>query len=251
MDFLEKWLVSGIASAESVEADALSGEVHFRAHQTVGPLCVHGKDVSQKAGLAFGISPSKEDDAPLWHRLEVELPVLREGPPVRGSVDPGSGAAATGRDELRGPGLQGTARDMGKARPDFGLPTAIEVLNGRLEPGFLGGRKDGDHLQGEAKSGHTTDRVRIVVGTFDVDPENIPRTKQIDRGRILAQTEEIDRLPATPRATEEIRADATRRDSFADRRATGQGDQEQAHTGAIDGRHAPIGSIYANPFAKT
>jgi len=133
LDLVEKRLVSRITPPESVEADTLSGEVDLCAYQAMGPVGVHGKLVAQDSCLALGIGATEEDDAPFGHRLEVEFPVGGEGAP-RGSVfDSGGSTAATGGDELRRSRLQSVTRGMGEAGPDLGLPTAVEVLNGRLE----------------------------------------------------------------------------------------------------------------------
>jgi len=167
MDLVEKWLVSWITSPQRVEPDALSGKVYFRAHETMGPFGIDGKDMSQESSLSSGIGTAEEDDAPFRRCLEVEFPVFGERVSRWSVFDSGGSASATCGDEFCRPRLQSTARCMSEAGPDFGLPTTVEVLDGRLEPRLLRRSEDRNHLQGQTEAAHAADGVGMVVGSLE------------------------------------------------------------------------------------
>lgn len=167
MDLIENRLVGGIASPESVETDALPGEIDFCADQAMGPIGVYWEDVSQETDLAFGVGATQQDDASFGECLEVEFPVLGERPARGRSLDPDGSTTATGGDEFRRSRLQGASRGMGEAGPDLGLPAAVEVFDGGLEASLPRRREDRDQVQGQTEADDTAERIGMLVGSLE------------------------------------------------------------------------------------
>src|SRR5512135_1782879 len=89
--------------------------------------------MTQQLDAALRVGASQEDEPTLRPGLQVQPPVLGEGTPTRGRLDPRRGTQAAGGHELPRLLAQAVERVMDEAGPDLRLPAAVVALDGRLE----------------------------------------------------------------------------------------------------------------------
>ena len=70
----------GLASAQGVELDHISGQVHFGPNQPVRPKTIDREDSPQQVGGTLLRSAAQEDDPPAQWGLQVQVPSGREPP---------------------------------------------------------------------------------------------------------------------------------------------------------------------------
>src|SRR5262249_55246797 len=66
-------------AAQGVEPDAPRLEVHLPPDQAMLPERAHGEGPAEQLHLPLGVAAPQEDQPPLRVRLQVQMPVLREG----------------------------------------------------------------------------------------------------------------------------------------------------------------------------
>lgn len=121
----------------------------------------------EQLDAASVVRPSEEDQAPPKRRLEVE-------PKRSGNRTTQGHGIIAGRETF--PSCSDVASrselevDQGivvKARPDFGLPPTVEILDAVLESVFARGRKDRDDVQLQAQAHDATDDIWMLVSTLE------------------------------------------------------------------------------------
>src|SRR4051812_14310267 len=118
-------LMTGSSPTQGVKADVPSIEVHLGADQAAGPRGIDLEMTAQEIDTAGRPGPPQVDDLPARRRLEVRSPILGEGSPPRGLLDPRRGAEPTGGDILSRLGHEALQRLVHEAGPDLGLPAAV------------------------------------------------------------------------------------------------------------------------------
>ncbi len=83
----EKHMVIWIFPSESVEADLLSRQIDFGADQAATPGWADVECLIQYGGSARQAGDPDEDDNPSQWVLQIELPIRRKQPPLRGVFD--------------------------------------------------------------------------------------------------------------------------------------------------------------------
>src|SRR5437773_3882383 len=73
---------------ESEEADFVLIQIHFTTNQAAGPGLAERPGLPQQVHRALAVTAPEVDQAATRPLLQVELPVAREGPAVRGRLDP-------------------------------------------------------------------------------------------------------------------------------------------------------------------
>src|SRR5215468_639705 len=130
---LDHRLLVRSAAAQSVAADTALCKIHIGTDQAMLPQRIHGQGPAQQLHLALPVATPQEDQSPLRVGLQVQTPTPREGTAPRRRLDPRGRTVPMGRHipgRLRLQRLQGRVLE---ARPDLGLPQAVEALDGRLE----------------------------------------------------------------------------------------------------------------------
>src|SRR3989441_4082511 len=160
-------LVMWLTSAKRVEADSLGAEVRFATDQTVGPEGIRLEGTTEQAHGAGLRGATDEDHHPFGPSLQVRLPPDRERAPLGSSLDAGGGALAVSADIAPGALLEVRERIVVEARPDLGLPSAVEVFDGGLESAFLRRHKDRDDIEAQAGPHNATDRVSMLMRALE------------------------------------------------------------------------------------
>src|SRR5512142_2156738 len=122
---LEQGLLAGLPTPEPVEPHYTSIEVHLRPDQPMQPLAVHLKSAVQHLHPPRGVGPPNGDDPPPWPGLEVQLPPLGKGAPLRGRLDPIGPVATMGSHEARRVALQVRQVCVLEPSPDLRLPCPV------------------------------------------------------------------------------------------------------------------------------
>ena len=99
------------------------------------------------------------DDGAFKGALVVRLPVLWERTSRRSGFHAWCRPVAHGARKTIGAILNSLMILMEKAEPDSDLPATVEVLDEGLEAGLVGRCKDGDDIELQAESDHTTEGV--------------------------------------------------------------------------------------------
>src|SRR6266852_3236420 len=118
-------LTGRLFPSEGEEADLVLVQVHFTADQAIGPDLAEGPGLPQQGYLAEAVTSPQVDQPATRQVLQVELPVPRESPTVRGSLDPRRPLFPQRSDVLLGMPLQVLQVFMLEAGPDLGLPPAV------------------------------------------------------------------------------------------------------------------------------
>src|SRR5215216_6435519 len=134
-------LLTGLASAQSVECEAASFQVHLTAHQTMGPECSDGERVAQHLHSAMLRRASQIDHVPTQGGVEVSPPPLGQRPPRWGRVDARQRSPVVGGDVTGRPALEVSEGVMMETGPYLGLPLGIETFNSSLKAGLPWGRE--------------------------------------------------------------------------------------------------------------
>src|SRR6476620_698077 len=76
---------------------------------------------------------------------------------------PGGGALAVRAEIAPGTLVEGGERIMVEASPNLGLPAAVEVFDGGLEPAFPRRREHGRDVEAQAGPHHATNRISMLM----------------------------------------------------------------------------------------
>src|SRR5271157_3439980 len=120
--FQDLRLTGRVLAPEGEEADLVLVQIHFTAHQAVGPHLAELPGLPQQGHLAEAAASPQVDQPALRPLLQVELPAPRKGPAVRGGLYPRRPLLPQRRDVLLGMPLQVLQASMLEAGPDLGLP---------------------------------------------------------------------------------------------------------------------------------
>lgn len=166
--FFYQGLLLGSPPPQPIELNPIQVEIHFAAHQPMGPVGVHQVGVTQKGDRSGLCCPAQVNHRSPGLGLKIQGPVQREGEPL------GSRLPATGGPSSMSSGdvaflafpqiLQGGVMEPA---PDLTLPQTVEVLNGGLEPYFP--RRDEHHRYSQAQT-QSSDRAKdngVLVGSLE------------------------------------------------------------------------------------
>lgn len=162
-DSSQQRLLCRLSSSQSVDSNESIIEIHLSSDQPMRPVFIHREAVSQQCHYPFLAGAPQVDDSSAWVSLKVELPRSWERPAYGSLLDPTVQVAAVGCDVSGGLDLQSSQGLVMEALPDFGLPTAVETLDGSLKTGFSRRGKDGSDAQAQAKPDHPADRIGGAV----------------------------------------------------------------------------------------
>ena len=163
----KKWLGSRFSSSQRIETDRSTIQVNLSSDQTVRPVFIHGKAMSQKSNLPLLVSPAQENKATSRVCLEVQLPVIGKGSSCGGLFDTAAKSGAVRSYVLHRLRLDRSQTVIMKALPHFGLPTTIKALDRGLKAGLLDRSKDRGDVKAEAKPDDTTDRVPKLMSPLE------------------------------------------------------------------------------------
>src|SRR6266498_2086193 len=167
IDGSKKWLGSGFSSSQRIESDRSTIQVNLSSDQTMRPVFIHGKSMSQKSNFSLLISPAQKNKATSRVCLEVQLPVIGKGSSCGGLFDATAQSSPVRSyvlDRLR---LDRTQTVVMEALPYFGLPTAIKAFDGSLKASLLDRSKNRGDVKAEAKSHDATDRIAKLMGPLE------------------------------------------------------------------------------------
>ena len=114
----------------------------------------------------FGRAPDVDHLAPGRH-LKIQVPGGRDGAPGRRAIDAERGPVPHGRDVAGRLRLQRRHTVVGKARPDFGLPPAIERFDGGLQAGLPRWGEDGGEAEPEAQAHHAAHGIAMLMRALE------------------------------------------------------------------------------------
>ena len=121
--FAKQGLVGGIFAPQGVEADLVSVQINFGAHQPMCPVLSHGEDFAEQMGTSIIVGATQEDQGAAHGCIRMKLERLRKRVARAGACSTGSATRAVSGDVegAGGPQLGEVLEVM--ALPDFGLPT--------------------------------------------------------------------------------------------------------------------------------
>src|SRR5262249_8630870 len=133
VQFPQERLVPRLPPPKPVDADRVLIQVHLHPHQPMQPVWINLEAPTQHLHRPLRPGPPQVDDPAPRPRLEVQVPSLREGTPLRGRLDAIGSVATQGRHvTLRLP-LEVRQRAVLETGPDHRLPGAVVILDHRLE----------------------------------------------------------------------------------------------------------------------
>src|SRR5512135_2437284 len=135
-DLAQQRLIVRLAASQGEEADPVRIEIDLSSDQAVRPQRIDLEAMTQHLDAALRVGAPQEDEPTLRPGLQVQPPVLGEGTPRWGRLDPRRGTQAARGHELPRLLTQALERVMDEAGPDLRLPAAIVVLDGCLEAGL-------------------------------------------------------------------------------------------------------------------
>src|SRR5262249_14397094 len=142
-------------------------EVYLRTHQPMLPQRFYHPDTTQQMNLPLPVAATQKDQPPLGVSLQVQTPAPWERPTPRGCFNPRCRTPPMGRHITGRLRLQPLQRGVLKPRPHFGLPQAVEALDGSLEARLAGRDKDGHDAQAQADAGHATNGVGVDLRSLE------------------------------------------------------------------------------------
>src|SRR5262249_43343518 len=110
-----------LAAPQGKATDPVRIEIDLGSGQAVRPRRVGLEARAQPLDTARRVGAPQEDEPTPRPGLRVRPPVLGEGAPTRGRLDPRRGTQAAGGHELPRPLAQAVERVMDEARPDLRL----------------------------------------------------------------------------------------------------------------------------------
>src|SRR6266404_3210135 len=165
--FQDLRLISRIFPSESAETDLILVQIHITADQAVGPHLTERPALPQQRHLAVAATPPQINQPPPRPLLQVEFPVLREGPTVRGGLDSCCAFLPQGSDVLLGMPQQDLQVAMQKAEPDLRLPPAVVALDHGLEARLARGHEHRHYRQAQAQPDDPAQSVRVTMGAVE------------------------------------------------------------------------------------
>src|SRR5512135_2321369 len=115
-------LTGRLLASEGEEADLVLVEIHFAAHEAVGPQLAEGPGLPQQRHLAEAVASPQVDQPATGSLLQVPLPARGERLAVRGGLDPRRAMLAQRHHVPAGTLLQVLQVGVLEAGPDAGLP---------------------------------------------------------------------------------------------------------------------------------
>jgi hypothetical protein len=142
-------------------------EVELGSNQAMRPSRIDEERAAEQFHPALAGGASQEHDATAGSGLEIQTPLFGKAAACGSSVQ-AVGVALAGRSDVAGrPFLQVREGRGQEAAPDFGLPQAVERLDGGLKAGFAGRDEDGDDAEAEAQANDAAEGIRFVVRTLE------------------------------------------------------------------------------------
>jgi len=154
-------------SAQRVEANGLGVEIQLAADQAMGPAGIHLEGTTEETDSAGLRGATEEDHQPVGSGLQIRLPRGRERPSGGSGPDASGGALAVGVDIPLGAFLEVGERIMVEACPNLGLPPAVEVFDGGLEPAFVRWHEHGHDVESQARPYDATEDILPAVATSE------------------------------------------------------------------------------------
>jgi hypothetical protein len=152
------------------------------------PQRVYLEGTTQQLNLPLPVAATQEDQPPLGVRLQVQTPVPREGPTPRCGLDPNCRTLPMCRHIAGRLYLQPLQRRMVEPCPHFGLPQAVEALDGPLEAHLPGRNKHGHDSQAQADTRHTANGVGVNLRPLEERVVvELRVVRQADRPPVLHQ----------------------------------------------------------------
>ena len=162
-NFIDQGLLLRSTPSQLKKTNPVLDEIHFTTYQTVQPLGINQKRVTQKKNIPSLSSSTQKNHGSLGRLRQIQGPMFwkrtsqRSGFSVNGSANPVSSYIVSRLS------LECCQRWMMKTSPDFGLPPTIIVFDGRLKSTLSRRNKDRNHSQAEAHSDHRTNDVLMLV----------------------------------------------------------------------------------------
>ena len=160
----QEWLIGRFASSEGEEANLVCSQIDLGADEAVQPVPIDEEGMSQDADVSLVVGTADVDDGASWLFLQVESPTFGKWPAWRRRLDTSGVALPSGGDVSGGSGFQASKRAVLESRPDLGLPTSVEALDGCLEAMFGRHRKYGSHLQAQTDADDASDGIAVLSG---------------------------------------------------------------------------------------
>src|SRR5467141_3459794 len=104
--FQDQRLTGRLLASQGEEPDFVPIQIDFTTNEAVGPNLTEWPGLAEQEDRALGVASPQVDQATRGPFLQVELPVGREAPAVRGALDPRRPLLAHGGDVLLGMPLQ-------------------------------------------------------------------------------------------------------------------------------------------------
>src|SRR3990172_1238946 len=161
-DFFQERLGGWIASSQGTEADGFPIQVDHGTNQTVQPIPIDGKGMSEHVDTALVVGTSQIDDRSRGMFLQVKTPTFWKGTPSRRRLGTGRATLPGSDNVLGGTAGQPAKRMMFEPRPDLRLPETVEAFDGRLKTGLVGRRKYRNDPQAQAQSRHASHGIGML-----------------------------------------------------------------------------------------
>jgi len=155
------------SSSQAVEADLFAGEIDFGSNESMGPEGINEVAMAEQFEFTALIGAAQEDDHSPERALQVERPVVRKSASLRSGVEAWCCATTSGVDEAPRAVGQGGEILVLKASPDFVLPAAVVVLDGRLEAGLSRRGEDRSDVELETKSRDASEGIGPLMGALE------------------------------------------------------------------------------------
>src|SRR3984893_12765786 len=118
IDCQDLGLTARLLAPQGAEAELVVVQVHFTAHQAIGPHLAELPGPPQQAYLAEAVAASQVDEPTPRPFLQVQLPGIGERPTVRSGLDARRPLLPQGLDVLLGVPLHVPQVGVLEARPD-------------------------------------------------------------------------------------------------------------------------------------
>src|SRR5688572_11261528 len=148
---VEQGLISRRSAPQCVEADVLSVQIDFTAHEPMQPVIGHWEVLAQQVSASPIIGAAHEDQSPGQRCIHIEGEARRESAAWWSPIVARDAARAVRVDVTCADGLQLHELFESMALPDLGLPQPIEGLDHVLKAGLARGRKHWYDAQRQAE----------------------------------------------------------------------------------------------------
>jgi len=167
MNLTQQRMVGWVTSAQRVEADALMSEVHFAAHESMGPMWIDREGSAEQIDVAVCTAAAQENHGAFERGSEIKRETFREAAPSGCEFSPGGGLDSIGCDITGGDTRQGLGIGEMVALPDLALPQRIKAFDGILEAGLARWGEYRDYSQRQTQPTDTSDSVVRLVRSLE------------------------------------------------------------------------------------